>query len=69
MKGRGVGTGDDRGLCLMRGPGCGFSWSGTCFIYEKDLKGALVEELGLEKEKERGGGGEAEAEQPDSLST
>jgi len=32
-------------------------------LYQKDLKGAMMEELGLEK-KEPAGGGEAEAEQP-----
>ena len=59
MKGRGVRTGDDRGLCFHQGP-----WLPVQLVrkvpalmqfYQKDLKGAMMEELGLEKEKEPAG--------------
>ena len=57
-----------RGLCFHQGP-----WLPVQLVrkvpalmqlYQKDLKGAMMEELGLEKQKEPAGGGEAEAEQP-----
>ena len=68
MKGQGVRTGDDRGLCFHQG-----AWLPVQLVrnvlalmqlYQKDLKVAMMEELGLEKEKEPAGGGEAEAAQP-----